>query len=160
MDSRDREPHHELLSAYRAREPRRVRDPFASPTLRDEIARIAEARARQRSSGWRSALFGWIAPAPRGALAGAALSTLLLLGSVVGQVSGDSFSAAQVEAGGDPLATSIAPEATMSVKSDGGDEDFRTGGGTNGLPIITGAALLLLSGSLVTLVVSVRRRRA
>ena len=39
-------PEHDPLSAYRASEPRRARDPFANPALRSEIARIAEARAQ------------------------------------------------------------------------------------------------------------------
>ena len=69
-------PEHDPLSAYRASEPRRARDPFANPALRSEIARIAEARAQRAASGWRSVLFGWVSAAPRGALAGAALLPL------------------------------------------------------------------------------------
>ena len=56
------------------RERRHPTLPFANSALRSEIERIAEARAQRAASGWRSALFGWVSAAPRGALAGAALS--------------------------------------------------------------------------------------
>jgi hypothetical protein len=104
-------PEHDPLSAYRASEPRRARDPFTNPTVRSEIARIAEARAQRAASGWRSVLFGWVSAAPRGALAGAALSAALLLGGVAGQFAGGAESAARMEAGADPLASSLVPEA-------------------------------------------------
>ena len=67
-------PEHDPLSAYRASEPRRARDPFANPALRSEIARIAEARAQRAASGWRSVLFGWVSAAPARAPRGAALT--------------------------------------------------------------------------------------
>ena len=52
-------PEHDPLSAYRASEPRRARDPFASPALRSEIARIAEARPSVlRVAGAPSSLAG------------------------------------------------------------------------------------------------------
>lgn len=153
-------PEHNPLGAYRASEPRRARDPFASPAFRSEIAQIAESRARRAASGWRYTLFGWTAAAPRGALAGVALSAALLLGGVAGQVAGGTESAARMEAGADLLTSSLPPEASMGVKADG----------TNGVPfesdtfdgatIASVAALLLLAGSLAVVMVSVRRRRA
>jgi hypothetical protein len=153
-------PEHDPLSAYRASEPRRAGDPFANPALRSEIARIAEARAQRAASGWRSALFGWVSAAPRGALAGAALSVALLLGGVAGQLAGGTESAARIEAGADPLATSLAPEASMAVKADGVNGVLLESGMFDGAAIASGAALLLLTGSLAVVFVSVRRRRA
>ena len=153
-------PEHDPQSAYRASEPRRARDPFASPALRSEIARIAEVRAQRAASGWRSALFGWVSAAPRGALAGAALSAALLLGGVAGQLAGGTASAARVEAGSDPLAASLAPEASVDVKADGTTGVLLESGTFDGAAIASGAALLLLTGSLAVVFVSVRRRRA
>lgn len=153
-------PEHDPLSAYRASEPRRARDPFASPALRSEIARIAEARAQRAASGWRVALFGWVGAAPRGALVGAALSAALLLGGVAGQVAGGTEGAARLEAGAEPLASSLAPEASMDVKADGATGVLLESGTLDGAAIASGAGLLLLTGSLLVLFVSVRRRRA
>ena len=153
-------PEHDPLSAYRASEPRRARDPFANPALRSEIAQIAEARAQRAANGWRSVLFGWVSAAPRGALAGAALSAALLLGGVAGQLAGGTESAARMEAGADPLASSLAPEASMDVKADGTTGVLLESGTLDGATIASGAALLLLTGSLVVVFVSVRRRRA
>jgi len=160
MNNADGTPEHDLLSAYRAREPRRSQDPFANPALRIEIARIAEARARLAASSWRSTLFSWVSAAPRGALAGAALSAALLLGGFAGQISGDNASAARVGDEAESLASSLAPEASIDVKADG----------VAGLPleseapdasvIAMGAALLVLTGSLAVVFVTVRRRRA
>jgi len=153
-------PEHDPLSAYRASEPRRARDPFANPALRSEIARIAAARAQRAASGWRSVLFGWASAAPRGALAGAALSAALLLGGVAGQFAGGAESAARMEAGADPLASSLAPEASMEVKADGATGQILESGTLDAATIATGAAVLLLTGSLAVVFVSVRRRRA
>ena len=153
-------PENDPLSAYRASEPRRARDPFTNPTVRSEIARIAEARVQRAASGWRSALFGWVSAAPRGALAGAALSAALLLGGVAGQFAGGAESAARMEAGADPLASSLAPEASMEVKADGVSDEILAPGALDGAAIVSGAALLLLTGSLAVVFVSVRRRRA
>ena len=153
-------PEHDPLSAYRAGEPRRARDPFASPALRSEIARIAEARAQRAASGWRFALFVWVGAAPRGALVGAALSAALLLGGVAGQVAGGTEGAARLEAGAEPLASSLAPEASMDVKADGATGVLLESGTLDGAAIASGAGLLLLTGSLLVLFVSVRRRRA
>lgn len=160
MNNASRTPEHDPLSAYRASEPHRARDPFANPALRSEIARIAEARAQRAASGWRSALFGWVSAAPRGALAGAALSGALLLGGVAGQLAGSAESAARMETGADPLASSLAPEASMEVKADGTRGEILASGTLDGAAIVSGAALLLLTGSLVVTIVSVRRRRA
>ena len=160
MSNADSTPEHDPLSAYRAIEPRRTRNPFANPTVRSEIARIAEARAQRAASGWRSVLFGWVSAAPRGALAGAALSVALLLGGVAGQLAGGTESAARMEAGADPLASSLAPEASMDVKADGATGVLLESGTLDGATIASGAALLLLTGSLVVVFVSVRRRRA
>ncbi len=153
-------PEHDQLSAYRASEPRRARDPFANPTVRVEIARIADARAQRAVSGWRSALFGWVSAAPRGALAGAALSAALLLGGVAGQISGGTASAARVEVGSDFLAASLPPEASMAVKTDSVSDELQVPGALDGAAIVSGAALLLLAGSLAVVFVNVRRRRA
>jgi len=153
-------PEHDPLSAYRASEPRRVRDPFANPALRSEIARIAEARAQRAASGWRSVLFGWVSAAPRGALAGAALSAALLLGGVAGQFAGGAESAARMEAGTDPLASSLVPEASIDAKADEVTGQILESGALDGAAIASGAALLLLTGSLAVVFVSVRRRRA
>jgi len=153
-------PEHDPLSAYRASEPRRTRNPFANPTVRSEIARIAEARAQRAASGWRSVLFGWVSAAPRGALAGAALSAALLLGGVAGQFAGGAESAARMEAGVDPLASSLVPEASIDAKADEVTGQILESGALDGAAIASGAALLLLTGSLAVVFVSVRRRRA
>jgi hypothetical protein len=153
-------PEHDPLSAYRASEPRRTRNPFANPTVRSEIARIAEARAQRAASGWRSVLFGWVGAAPRGALAGAALSVALLLGGVAGQFAGGAESAARMEAGVDPLASSLVPEASIDAKADEVTGQILESGALDGAAIASGAALLLLTGSLAVVFVSVRRRRA
>ncbi len=160
MNNASRTPGHDPLSAYRVSEPRRARDPFASPALRSEIARIAEARAQRAASGWRSTLFGWVSAAPRGALAGAALSAALLLGGVAGQLAGGTESAARMEAGADSLASSLAPEASMDVKANGTTGVLLASGTLDGAAITSGAALILLAGSLAVVFVSVRRRRA
>jgi hypothetical protein len=153
-------PEHDPLSAYRASEPRRARDPFANPAVRSEIARIAEARAQRAANGWRSILFGWVSAAPRGALAGAALSAALLLGGVASQFAGGAESAAPMEAGADPLASSLTPGASMEVKSDGSASVLVASGSPDAATIASGAALLLLTGSVAVVFVTVRRRRA
>ena len=153
-------PEHDPLSAYRASEPRRARDPFANPTVRSEIARIAEARVQRAASGWRSALFGWVSAAPRGALAGAALSAALLLGGVAGQFAGGAESAARMESGSDIVGASLAPEASMEVKADGATGQILESGTLDAATIATGVGVLLLTGSLAVVFVSVRRRRA
>jgi len=153
-------PEHDPLSAYRASEPRRARDPFTNPAVRSEIARIAEARAQRAASGWRSALFAWVNAAPRGALAGAALSAALLLGGVAGQFAGGVESAARMESGSDLVGASLVPEASMEVKADGASGQILESGTLDATTIVTGAAVLLLTGSLAVAFVSVRRRRA
>ena len=153
-------PEHDSLSAYRASEPRRARDPFANPALRSEIARIAEARAQRAASGWRSVLFGWLSAAPRGALAGAALSAALLLGGVAGQLAGSTDGTVRMEAGAVPLASSLAPGAPIDVKAEGASDGLLESETLDGATIVSGAALLLLTGSLAVVFVTVRRRRA
>jgi hypothetical protein len=160
MSNAARIPEHDPLSAYRASEPRRARDPFADPIVRNEIARIAEARAQRAASGWRSVVFGWVSAAPRGALAGAALSAALLLGGVAGQFAGGAESGARMEAGADPLTSSLAPDASMEVKADGTASVLVASGTLDVAAIASGAALLLLTGSLAVVFVTVRRRRA
>ena len=160
MSNAARIPEHDPLSAYRASEPRRARDPFADPIVRNEIARIAEARAQRAASGWRSVVFGWVSAAPRGALAGAALSAALLLGGVAGQFAGGAESAARMEAGADALTSSLAPDASMEVKADGTASVLVASGTLDVAAIASGAALLLLTGSLAVVFVTVRRRRA
>jgi hypothetical protein len=160
MNNASGTPEHDPLSAYRVSEPRRARDPFANPAVRSEIAQIAEARAQRAASGWRSVLFGWVSAAPRGALAGAALSAALLLGGVAGQLAGGTESAARLEAGTSPLASSLAPEASMAVKADSVSDELIASGALDRAAIASGAALLLLTGSLAVVFVSVRRRRA
>jgi hypothetical protein len=65
-----------------------------------------------------------------------------------------------VEAGSDPLAASLAPEASVDVKADGTTGVLLESGTFDGAAIASGAALLLLTGSLAVVFVSVRRRRA
>lgn len=153
-------PEHDHLSAYRAGEPRRARDPFANPTLRSEIARIAEARAQRAASGWRAALFGWVSAAPRGAIAGVALSMTLLLGGVAGQFAGGIESSARMQAGADTLESTMLPSASLEVKVGAEGDTYGEPVITDGVTIISGAALLLLSGSLLVASMIVRRRRA
>lgn len=153
-------PEDESLSAYRASEPRRARDPFASPALRSEIARIAEARAERAASGWRSTLFGWVGAAPRGALAGAALSAALLLGGVAGQLEGRFESAVRMDAGGEVLGATLAPEATSDAKADGSLSALPGSAVIDGATFASVAGLLLLTASLAVVFVTVRRRRA
>jgi hypothetical protein len=65
-----------------------------------------------------------------------------------------------METGADPLASSLAPEASMEVKADGVSDEILAPGALDGSAIVSGAALLLLTGSLAVVFVSVRRRRA
>jgi hypothetical protein len=65
-----------------------------------------------------------------------------------------------MEAGAVPLASSLAPEASMEVKADGTSDEILASGTLDGAAIVSGAALLLLTGSLAVVFVSVRRRRA
>jgi len=160
MSNASGSPEHDPLSAYRASEPRRARDPFANPALRSEIARIAEARAQRAASGWRSVLFGWLSAAPRGALAGAALSVALLLGGVAGQLAGSTDGTVRMEAGAVPLASSLAPGAPIDVKAEGASDGLLESETLDGATIVSGAAMLLLTGSLAVVFVTVRRRRA
>jgi len=160
MNNASGTPEHDVLSAYRASEPRRARDPFANPALRLEVARIAEARAQRAASGWRSALFGWMSAAPRGALAGAALSAALLLGGVAGQLAGSTDGTSRMEAGAVPLAASLAPGASIDAKADGASDGLLESETIDGGTIASGIALLLMTGSLAVVFVSVRRRRA
>ena len=153
-------PEHDPLSAYRASEPRRASDPFANPALRSEIAHIAEARAQRAASGWRSALFGWVSAAPRGALAGAALSAALLLGGAAGQWSGGTESAVRMDAGAVPLASTSIPLAPADVMASGEGDELLETGEPDGAAFMFGGALLLLGGSLAVVIVTVRRRRA
>lgn len=151
---------HDQLSAYRASEPKRDHDPFANPTVRAEIARIAKARAERAASGWRSRLFGWVSAAPRGALAGAALSVAILIGGAAGQLVGGQESAARLEAGGVPLASSLVPMASADANVASGQDEHAESEEVDEAAIAYGAALLLLSGSLAAVFISVRRRRA
>jgi len=153
-------PEHDPLSAYRASEPRRTIDPFAHATVRSAITRIAEARAQRAVSGWRSTLFGWVSAAPRGALAGAALSVALLLGGVAGQFAGASESAVRMDAGAVPLASSTVPLASSDAKAGGEGDELHELGQIEGSTLAAAAALLLLTGSLAVVFVTVRRRRA
>ena len=151
---------HDELRAYRASEPQRARDPFANPILRTEITRIAEARAERAANGWRSQLFGWVSAAPRGALAAAALSAVILIGGAAGQVVGGQESAARLEAGAVPLASSLVPMASADANAASGESDRAEMEEVNEAAIAYGAALLLLSGSLAAVFITVRRRRA
>ena len=151
---------HDDLRVYGASEPRRTRDPFADRRLRAEISRIAAARADRAASGWRSAIASWLGAAPRGAIAGAALSVALLLGTGLLQVVEHRGLAARLEAGSAPLESSLVPQASTDVMAEGvsGDsaEEDEIPGGT----VVTTAALLLLSGSVTVAFITVRRRRA
>lgn len=160
MNNASGTPGHDPLSAYRVSEPRRARDPFANPAVRSEIAHIAESRAQRAASGWRSVLFGWVSAAPRGALAGAALSVALLLGGVAGQFAGASESAVRMDAGAVPLASSTVPLASSDAKAGGEGDELHELGEIEGSTLAAAAALLLLTGSLAVVFVTVRRRRA
>ena len=65
-----------------------------------------------------------------------------------------------MEAGADPLASSLVPEASIDVKADGVTGQILESGALDAAAIASGAALLLLTGSLAVVFVSVRRRRA
>jgi hypothetical protein len=65
-----------------------------------------------------------------------------------------------MEAGADPLASSLAPEASVDVRADGTTGVLLESGTFDGAAIASGAALLLLTGSLAVVFVTVRRRRA
>jgi len=65
-----------------------------------------------------------------------------------------------MESGGDLVGASLAPEVSMDVKADGTTGVLLESGTLDAAVIASGAALLLLTGSLVVVFVSVRRRRA
>jgi hypothetical protein len=65
-----------------------------------------------------------------------------------------------MESGGDLVGASLAPEASMDVKADGTTGVLLESGTLDAAVIASGAALLLLTGSLAVMFVSVRRRRA
>jgi hypothetical protein len=65
-----------------------------------------------------------------------------------------------MESGGDLVFASLAPEASMDEKADGATGVLPESGRLDVAAITTGAALLLLTGSLAVVFVSVRRRRA
>jgi len=67
------------LSAYRSEEASRRVDPFRSAALQSALAHEAERRAAAQRGGLFGRALGWIANAPRPALAGAALSFALLV---------------------------------------------------------------------------------
>jgi hypothetical protein len=65
-----------------------------------------------------------------------------------------------MESGSDLVGASLAPEASMEVKVDGATGQILESGTLDAATIATGAAVLLLTGSLAVVFVSVRRRRA
>jgi hypothetical protein len=65
-----------------------------------------------------------------------------------------------MESGGDLVGASLPPEASMDVKADGTTGVLLESGTLDAAAIASGAALLLLTGSLAVVFVSVRRRRA
>jgi hypothetical protein len=65
-----------------------------------------------------------------------------------------------MESGGDLVGASLPPEASMDVKADGTTGVLLESGTLDAAVIASGAALLLLTGSLAVVFVSVRRRRA
>jgi hypothetical protein len=65
-----------------------------------------------------------------------------------------------METGADPLASSLAPEASIDAKADEVTGQILESGELDGAAIASGAALLLLTGSLAVVFVSARRRRA
>jgi hypothetical protein len=65
-----------------------------------------------------------------------------------------------MESGSDLVGASLAPEASMEVKADGASGQILESGTLDATTIVTGAAVLLLTGSLAVVFVSVRRRRA
>lgn len=148
------------LEAYRSLEPRRRRDPFSDRALAVEISRIAEERRRDAAGGWWPATRRWFAAAPRGALATAALSLVLLVGIGPLQLATTEGSAARMEAGADTLASSLVPQATEMATANGEDPASDEASETEVAQLVGGAALILLAGSLLVSIVGVRRRRA
>jgi hypothetical protein len=65
-----------------------------------------------------------------------------------------------MESGGELVGASLAPETSMDVKADGTTGVLLESGTLDAAVIASGAALLLLTGSLAVVFVSVRRRRA
>jgi hypothetical protein len=65
-----------------------------------------------------------------------------------------------MESGSDLVGASLAPEVSMDVKADGTTGVLLESGTLDAAVIASGAALLLLTGSLAVVFVSVRRRRA
>jgi hypothetical protein len=65
-----------------------------------------------------------------------------------------------MEAGASTLASGSVPLASMDVQASGANDEFAETDERDGATIVTGAALLLLTGSLAVAFVSVRRRRA
>ena len=150
----------EALEAYRSLEPRRGRDPFSDRALAGEISRIAEERRRDAAGGWWPAAVRWFGAAPRGALATAALSLALLVGIGPLQLVSTGGSVARMEAGADALASNLVPQATEMVTANGEDPASDEASESEVAQLVSGAALLLLVGSLLVAIVSVRRRRA
>jgi len=79
MHNERRSPATDHAEAYRASEPTRRGDPFASPALQVALAREADQRANRQRTGRFRYLAGWFRNAPRTALASAALSLAVLL---------------------------------------------------------------------------------
>jgi hypothetical protein len=65
-----------------------------------------------------------------------------------------------MESGGELVGASLVPEASMDAKADGTTSVLLGSGTLDAAVIASGAALLLLTGSLAVVLVSVRRRRA
>jgi hypothetical protein len=65
-----------------------------------------------------------------------------------------------MEAGAVPLAASLAPGASIDAKADGASDGLLESETIDGGTIASGVALLLMTGSLAVVFVSVRRRRA
>ena len=79
MHNDRRSPGIDHAEAYRASEPIRRRNPFASPALQVALASEADQRANRQRAGRFRHLAGWFRNAPRAALASAALSLAVLL---------------------------------------------------------------------------------
>ena len=157
--------------AYRASEPTRQRDPFATPTLQVALASETERRARRQGSGRLGQFVRLFINAPRAGLASAALSLAILLvalptggGLRLGD-GGDSALQAPLSVASTPTIGAASPEGSTEAPSADAKaadpfeaaEPLDEAGGLPWLTIAGGAGLLF---SLILIERSRRRRHA
>ena len=147
------------LAAYRSEEPVRQRDPFHGAAFQQLIAEEASARATRQRGGPFAWLARWLRSAPRPALAGAALSLVLLATgiplassqpTVESAVRSDPAAVMSELPGAEPLEARAADDAA-TTESVGAVTETETL-----LLLITGAVGLAIS---LLAAESVRRRR-